>query len=318
MARTYKPREFTVFFSNVPYTTSAGYLRKTFSKVGDVEYIELFTNSGGRSIGAGIATFASSESAKRAVSEMDGEEVDGRPIAVKENERETQPKGQGKGNPAARVFFNGVPYTTTEGFLRTKFEGHGKIVDFDFWRRPDGSSQGMGTCCYSEPSEADAAIAALSGAEVDGRSILVQKDDKPEVPAWQAKEDAGENSKGKGSKGGSKGAPGGKGKGSAFGSRRVFWSGVPASTTEGYLRARFERVGTITDFDFWRKEDGTSLGMGTCEFDHYLGATRALERLHEMSIDGGTMLIKMDSGGKGGSKGKGKFGGKGKAKGKYW
>ena len=51
--------------------------------------------------------------------------------------------------------------------------------------------------------------------------------------------------------------------------------------------ARFEKVGTVVDFDFWRKaphedfvsevilevlQDGTSLGKGTCQFDHYRGA----------------------------------------------
>ncbi|CAE8595692.1 unnamed protein product, partial [Polarella glacialis] len=176
-----RPLEFTAFFANIPYTTTAGYLRKVFSKVGEVEHVELYTDARGGSIGAGVVTFSAAETAVRAVAEMDGTEVDGRAMAVKVNEREGRGKGTGKGSPDAKVFFNGVPYTTSEGFLRAKFEKLGEVVDFDFWRRLDGSSQGMGTCCYATPEEAAGAIETLSGQLVDGRNILVQMDDKPEA-----------------------------------------------------------------------------------------------------------------------------------------
>eukprot|EP00421_Protoceratium_reticulatum_P060452 CAMPEP_0168507666 /NCGR_PEP_ID=MMETSP0228-20121227/77992_1 /TAXON_ID=133427 /ORGANISM="Protoceratium reticulatum, Strain CCCM 535 (=CCMP 1889)" /LENGTH=50 /DNA_ID=CAMNT_0008524767 /DNA_START=1 /DNA_END=150 /DNA_ORIENTATION=+ len=49
--------------------------------------------------------------------------------------------------------------------------------------------------------------------------------------------------------------------------------------------------------------------MGVCEFDHRLGAWRACERLHGTVVDGTSLLIKLDDGGRAGapgSKGKGK------------
>ncbi|CAE7364550.1 Hnrnpm [Symbiodinium natans] len=288
------PLECTVFFSNLSYDTTAGYLRRLFSRVGGVEYVELYESSGGTSIGAGVVTFSTPEAASRAVTELDGTEVDGRPMLVKPNERHSR-KGGGKGRPEARIFWDGVPYSTNEGYLRRYFERYGDIVDFDFWRRKDGRSHGMGTCTYNTADEAETAIENLNGFTIDGRVILVRKD-TGKKPKQEEEEEGHTQSRG-------------KGKGPADGTR-VFWSGVPIGTTEGFLRSQFEKVGTVVDFDFWRK-DGTSLGKGTCQFDHYRGAQRALHRLHNFSIDGGVMLLKEDEGGnkgipKGKSKGKGK------------
>lgn len=300
------PSTSSAFFANVPYTTSPGYLRKIFSKVGKVQEVELFTDSYGSSIGAGVVFFDSPTAAERAVNELHDSLVDNRAMLVKPNERAGKGKGAGKGDPQATVFFNGAPYDTTEGFLRAKFERCGKIVDFDLWRRPDRASQGMGTCQFAEASDAERAISTLNGTIVDGRRLLVQVDSRPEDS-----EPRKETPKGWGGKG----AAGGKG----WPERRVFWSNAPEGTSEGYLRGRFEQIGTIVDFDFWRRPDGTSLGMGVCEFDHYLGAQRATERLHGLIVDGSTLLVKPDDGGKGSGKGKGGKGkgGKSKDRGRY-
>jgi len=274
----------SVFFSNIPYTTTVGYVRT-------VQHVELYTGRTGSSIGAGLVFFLDPFAAEAAVNQMDRTMVDGREMSVKLNAREDS-------NPEARVFFNGVPYSTTKNYLQAKFEEYGKIIHFDLWRKMGvGSSLGKGTCEFASAKQARAACKGLSGTIVDGREMLVQLDDRPDDNEMRAVPKGG----GKGgysSKGGRADSPkgkGGKGKGKGdWEGRRVFWSNASTDTNEGYLRARFEKVGTIVDFDFWRREDGSSLGKGTCEFDHYLGAWRALERLHETDIDGKTILIKMD------------------------
>jgi len=155
----------------------------------------------------------------------------------------------------------------------------------------------MGTCEFSDAAEAAKAISGLNGTIVDGRMLVVQMDSRPSGNGdGPPKASPRRISR-----------PSGKAVGKGHPDRRVFWSGVPAITTEGYLRFQFEKVGTIVDFDFWRRPDGSSLGMGVCEFDHYLGAWRAHERLNQMDIDGGTLLIKNDDGGRAkGAGGKGK------------
>ncbi|CAE7830582.1 HRB1 [Symbiodinium sp. CCMP2592] len=203
---------------------------------------------------------------------------------------------------------------------------YGDIIDFDFWRRKDGRTDLNSSTSLMDMKPrhgrfillqvltawawipAEAAIESLNGSTIDGRSILVRKDEKRPGPGPKPAEDEEvlrpAQSRGKGND-----EPGD--------GTKVFWSGVPIGTTEGFLRSQFERVGTIVDFDFWRNQDGSSLGKGTCRFDHFRGAQRALQRLHGYSIDGGIMMLKEDEGGnKGPPVAKGKS--KGKGKGKQW
>merc|ERR1719221_1901020 len=91
---------------------------------------------------------------------------------------------------------------------------------------------------------------------------------------------------GKGKDGDSKGKGRGKGKGKGKGKTKdkeapyprdgmatavgeftkVFFHNVNWQTNEGYLRAQFEKIGAISDFDLYRKMvDRRSLGMGTVE-----------------------------------------------------
>lgn len=301
MSKAALKNDCSVFFSNIPYTTSPGYIRKIFSTVGPVQHVELYTGRTGESIGAGLVFFQDFAAAAQSVTQMDQADVDGRQMSVKLNSR-------ADADPDARVFFNGVPFSTTKGFLQAKFEAYGEITQFDLWRKMGvGSSLGKGTCEFSTPKEAHAACAALNGIVVDGREMTVQMDDRPEDNEIRAgpSKGGGKGGYSKGGKGGketwvdSPKGKGGKSKGKSKGKweaegTRIFWSNAATDTNEGFLRAKFEKVGTIVDFDFWRREDGASLGRGTCEFDHYLGAWRAVERLHETEIDGQTILIKMD------------------------
>ncbi|CAE7671858.1 unnamed protein product [Symbiodinium sp. CCMP2592] len=90
------PLECTVFFSNAAYRTTATCLRQLFARVGEVQCVELYKSSRGNFIGAGVVTFLSPSSASRAVTELDGSDVHGRPIRVKPNERRL--RGQGRRN----------------------------------------------------------------------------------------------------------------------------------------------------------------------------------------------------------------------------
>lgn len=307
MADSTWPKDQTVFFTNVPYETTLSYLKKVFSRAGGVKEVELFTGKNG-SIGAGLVLFNSPEAASSAIEELDGTDVDGREMVVKASDRDNVGRPGRGGAPECTVFFNGASWDTTEGYLRSHFEKHGEIVDFDFWRNPNGSSLGMGTCAYKDEDSVAAAIEGLNGVVIDGRYLVVQEDKRPEdsigPSSRSGKGGKAGTQKGKGKgwgkdsggKGGKKGdSKGGKNSSKGDPKRTVFWSNVSKETGEGYLRRKFESVGTIIDFDFWRR-DGYSVGKGICEYDHHLGAWRAVEQLHGMVIDGKTLLVKMDEG----------------------
>ena len=72
-----------LYVGNLPYSTTSDQLKETFGKVGEVvEAIVITYKDTGRSKGFGFVTMATSEDAEKAIKEMDGKELDGRPIRV--------------------------------------------------------------------------------------------------------------------------------------------------------------------------------------------------------------------------------------------
>lgn len=72
-----------LFVGGLPFSTSSDRLRELFSAVGIVEAATVVTDRAtGRSRGFGFVEMATAEEAQRAVSRLNGQEVDGRQIKV--------------------------------------------------------------------------------------------------------------------------------------------------------------------------------------------------------------------------------------------
>lgn len=135
------------------------------------------------------------------------------------------------GESLCKVFFAGANFNTEEDDLYNVFEKIGRIEDFVLFRMQDQRSRGMGVVTYTNPEDAQRAIATLHKTEVDGRSLLVQEDTKNESGAQQAGNNRGSegySGKGKGkdsSKGWKGGKDGGGGKDGKRGFRDGGWKG---------------------------------------------------------------------------------------------
>ncbi len=75
---------------------------------------------------------------------------------------------------SSKLYVGGLPYATTESQLTTLFSAHGtvesaRVVADKF----TGQSRGFGFVEMSTSEEAQAAIAALNGSQMDGRSLTV-------------------------------------------------------------------------------------------------------------------------------------------------
>jgi len=74
-----------VYVGNLSYSVDDEKLKELFAPFGEVsETIVIKDRYSGRSKGFGFVTFADEESAKKAVSELNGKEVDGRELKVNE------------------------------------------------------------------------------------------------------------------------------------------------------------------------------------------------------------------------------------------
>lgn len=74
-----------LFVGSLPYSTTAAQLEEFFGQAGQVESANVITDRmSGRSKGFGFVEMATDEDAQKAISELNGKEMEGRTIVVNE------------------------------------------------------------------------------------------------------------------------------------------------------------------------------------------------------------------------------------------
>jgi RNA recognition motif-containing protein len=82
----------------------------------------------------------------------------------------------------AKIYVGGLPYSTTEQQLSDLFAAHGSVASARIITdKFTGQSRGFGFVEMSSDSEAQAAIAALNGTELGGRTLTVNEA-RPQEP----------------------------------------------------------------------------------------------------------------------------------------
>jgi RNA recognition motif-containing protein len=82
----------------------------------------------------------------------------------------------------SKLYVGGLPYAATETQLTTLFAAHGTVASARVIAdKFTGQSRGFGFVEMSTQEEAQAAIAALNGTQMDGRSLTVNEA-KPQEP----------------------------------------------------------------------------------------------------------------------------------------
>src|SRR6187549_2099397 len=75
---------------------------------------------------------------------------------------------------SAKLFVGNLAYNTTENDLQDAFAAHGTVLETNLMMdRMSGRPRGFAFVTMSTPEEAQKAIAALNGAQVDGRALTV-------------------------------------------------------------------------------------------------------------------------------------------------
>ncbi|OIP31031.1 MAG: hypothetical protein AUK47_23370 [Deltaproteobacteria bacterium CG2_30_63_29] len=77
---------------------------------------------------------------------------------------------------AKKLFVGGLSWGTKDEGLRAAFEEFGPVTEAKVISdRETGRSRGFGFVTYDDPTHADAAIAKMDGAELDGRNLRVNE-----------------------------------------------------------------------------------------------------------------------------------------------
>jgi RNA recognition motif-containing protein len=75
-----------------------------------------------------------------------------------------------------KLYVGNLSYNTTENDLQDAFAKHGTVSEANLMTdRTSGRPRGFGFVTMSTPDEAQRAIDALNGAELDGRSLTVNE-----------------------------------------------------------------------------------------------------------------------------------------------
>lgn len=156
-------------------------------------YTNVMRDENGRSKGWGIVEFETSEEAVQAMNTMNGVEIHGRPIIVREDREDREIKdfgdraprpGRGRGGkregetapPGTQVVVHGLPWSYTGAQLLEIFQGVGEIVSGDIAYGRDGRSRGYGVIQFASPDHASQAIQQFNGTELEGRTLSVKID----------------------------------------------------------------------------------------------------------------------------------------------
>ncbi|MGA2245714.1 MAG: RNA-binding protein [Verrucomicrobiota bacterium] len=122
---------------------------------------------------------------------------------------------------STKLFVGNLSFNTTENDLQEAFAAHGQVVEANLMMdRMTGRSRGFAFITYGTPEEAQKAITAMNGQQLDGRALTVNiARPKEERPAGGGGRDRGPRREygggGGGTGGGSGGGSGGYGGGGA-------------------------------------------------------------------------------------------------------
>lgn len=99
---------------------------------------------------------------------------------------------------ADKLFVGGISWDTDNDGLREAFEAHGEVTDAAVIRdRETGRSRGFGFVTFANEADAQEALEAMNGVELDGRTI--------NVDAAHDKRGGGGGGGGRGGRGGGRG-----------------------------------------------------------------------------------------------------------------
>ncbi len=111
---------------------------------------------------------------------------------------------------STKLFVGNLSFNTTENDLQDAFAAHGTVVEANLMMdRMSGRSRGFGFITMSTPEEAQKAIEALNGSQIDGRAVTVNiakpREERPAGGGSRGGSSGGRRDFGGGSGGGGRG-----------------------------------------------------------------------------------------------------------------
>ncbi|KAJ3299898.1 hypothetical protein HDU76_006202 [Blyttiomyces sp. JEL0837] len=164
-----------LFVGNLPFTVQWQELKDLFRQAGTVQRADVAMDNQARSRGYGQILMATADEAAAAIKMLNGFELQGRAIEVREDKYASE---GGSPAPGTQVFVGNLPYSTRWQDLKDLFRPHGlNPIHADIMTEPGtGRSKGCGVVRFATREEAEKAVATVNGNNVAGRNVVVRLD----------------------------------------------------------------------------------------------------------------------------------------------
>merc|ERR1719410_1704648 len=151
---------------------------------GDAEVAEVMADDAGKTKGFGFVSFEDSESAEKAVDELNGTEISGKTLYVgraqKKAERQAELKKKFEQLKLERLnryqgvnlYVKNLDDTIDDERLRKEFTPYGTITSAKVMCE-EGRSKGFGFVCFSSPEEATKAVTEMNGRIIVAKPLYV-------------------------------------------------------------------------------------------------------------------------------------------------
>lgn len=159
-----------VVVSNLPSNSNWREIKKFMERAGQVVRVELVDEPKLQKPCA-VILYSSTLEADRAIQQLDGQELRGEAIEVRENTGFRIFRSSRKSN---QIYIKNLPYSVTWQQLRDVFAPFGEVVRVDIPKDINERSKGFGFVLFRSSTQAIKAITKMNNAEFNGRTILVK------------------------------------------------------------------------------------------------------------------------------------------------
>ncbi|KAJ3115358.1 hypothetical protein HK098_006995, partial [Nowakowskiella sp. JEL0407] len=159
-----------LYVGNLPFTIQWQELKDLARQAGTVQRADIITDAQGRSRGYGQVLMATVEEAQKCIELLNGTEVEGRTIEVREDKYAGDSSSV---TPGTQVYVGNLPYSTRWMDLKDLFRPFGlNPIHADVITEPNGRSKGFGIVRFSTKEECERAVAEVNGQTVANRNII--------------------------------------------------------------------------------------------------------------------------------------------------
>jgi len=173
-----------VYVNNLAWDVKWQDLKDHMRQAGNVTYAEVFLSLDDRSKGCGIVEYDNTKAAAKAMRELNGSDLNGRQIYVREDREDKKVENKAGNNRnnnggagGRQLFVGNLTFDTTWQDLKDHFAQSGTVERSDIVSGNDGRSKGFGLIKFANRNEANRAINQLNGTELNGRQITVKLDE---------------------------------------------------------------------------------------------------------------------------------------------